>query len=76
MNTFTRSVQSAEQLLNDTIHQHVAQIEQYPQMIDSDRPFFVADIGEIRHQYHRWMSHLPSIRPFYGKMKPNLFMFS
>lgn len=71
--TFRESPKSAEQLLNNTIHQHVAHIEQFPHIIGFNDPFFVADIEAIRRQHDLWVSHLPFVRPFYGEVKLSYF---
>ncbi|KAK6603485.1 ornithine decarboxylase [Botrytis cinerea] len=60
------SPESAEQLLNNTIYQHVAHIEQFPHIIGFNDPFFVVDIEAIRRQHDLWVSHLPFVRPFYA----------
>lgn len=31
-----------------------------------DAPFFVADLGQVTRQHHRWMRNLPTIQPYYG----------
>lgn len=67
--TIRESPESAEQLLNNTIYQHVAHIEQFPHIIGFNDPFFVVDIEAIRRQHDLWVSHLPFVRPFYGEMK-------
>ncbi|ATZ50799.1 Bcspe1 [Botrytis cinerea B05.10] len=64
--TFRESPESAEQLLNNTIYQHVAHIEQFPHIIGFNDPFFVVDIEAIRRQHDLWVSHLPFVRPFYA----------
>ncbi|KAF7939078.1 uncharacterized protein EAE97_007159 [Botrytis byssoidea] len=56
----------AEQLLNNTIYQHIAHIEQFPHILGFNDPFFVADIEVIRRQHDLWVSHLPFVRPFYA----------
>ncbi|KAF7896890.1 uncharacterized protein EAF01_009293 [Botrytis porri] len=57
---------SAEQLLNNTINQHIAHIEQFPHIVGFNNPFFIADIEVIRRQHDLWVSHLPFVRPFYA----------
>lgn len=73
ISTCERSSLSAEHLLNETIYQRIAHIEQFPQILGLNDSFFVADIEEIRRQHNLWVSHLHHIRPFYGNMKLILF---
>lgn len=34
--------------------------------IDSEKAFFVADLGQVYLQHQRWMKALPEIQPHYG----------
>jgi hypothetical protein len=36
---------------------------------ESDNAFIVADLGEVYRQHLRWQTHLPRIKPFYGKLR-------
>ncbi|KAF7894049.1 hypothetical protein EAF00_007563 [Botryotinia globosa] len=66
--TCRESPEPAEKLLNNTIYQHIAHVEQFPHILGFNDPFFVADIEVIRRQHDLWVSHLPFVRPFYGKI--------
>ena len=67
-----QSTPSAEQLVDDVIRDQITQIESQSCTIGYDDPFFVENVGELQRQYDRWVSHLPNIRPFYGKLTTNL----
>ncbi|EED11804.1 ornithine decarboxylase, putative [Talaromyces stipitatus ATCC 10500] len=65
--------QSTGGQVEDAIYGQIAQIEQYPRTSQPDASFFVADLGEIRRQHSRWMSHLPNIMPFFAvKCNPDV----
>lgn len=33
---------------------------------EDDRPFLVADLGDVTRQHQRWTRNLPAFKPFYG----------
>jgi hypothetical protein len=35
--------------------------------IEEEDPFYVADMSDVIHQFSRWKSLLPRVRPYYGK---------
>lgn len=56
--SYLREYVSPFQIIHDIIYERTRQ--------DEEESFYVADMGELERQYHRWMTQLPNVRPFYA----------
>lgn len=52
-------------LIDHTIENHIAKLDK-SSVVGGDESFFVADLGQVSRQHHRWTHNLPGVRPFYG----------
>lgn len=58
-------ISTPDQLINHTIENHTAKLDK-SSVVGGDESFFVADLGQVSRQHHRWTHNLPGVRPFYG----------
>jgi ornithine decarboxylase len=61
---------SPEDLIDLAIESHIARIVKRSS-VGGDESFFIADLGQIIRQYHRWTQNMPGIRPYYGMIFHN-----
>lgn len=57
-------------LVGDALRSQIESIDLDTCLAGGEDSFFVADIGNVYHQYVRWINHLPRVEPFYA-MKCN-----
>lgn len=56
---------SPDELVALAIDSHIARIVKRS-VVGGDGSFFIADLGQILRQHHRWTQYMPGIRPYYG----------
>ncbi|KAJ5831869.1 hypothetical protein N7474_000180 [Penicillium riverlandense] len=54
-----------EKLIDHTIENHTGKLSK-SSVVGGDDSFFVADLGQVSRQHHRWTHNLPGVRPFYA----------
>jgi ornithine decarboxylase len=48
-------------------------IKSFLEKYDNDQAFYIVDLSKIIHQYYRWMTNLPNVKPYYAiKCNPNI----
>ena len=57
---------SSDQLTKYVIQTRLDLLENNSCREEDDRPFFVADLGNVTRQHQRWTRNLPAFKPFYG----------
>lgn len=47
-------------------------IKSFLEKYDNDQAFYIVDLSKIIHQYYRWITNLPNVKPYYAiKCNPN-----
>lgn len=66
---------SPDELAKFVIQARLALLDNESGSIEDDKPFFVADLGQVYKQHQRWTRNLPAVQPFYGPCDPFLCHF-